>query len=268
MSPGQRPSDRPRAWPWAVAGGLLGGLGALVVLAPADGLAQALVAASQGRVQLRAASGSVWSGSAQLVLTAGARASDAQALPGAVHWRIRPQWNLDGPALAVQISADCCTTTPLSLRWRASASGGQLTLADGQSRWPAQVLSGLGAPWNTLQAQGWLQLHSQQAQIERGPQGWQFGGHVRVQAIDVSVRLSTLRPLGSYQLDVQGGARTSLALSTLDGRLQLSGQGHWQGQGLVFSGLASAAPDHEAALNNLLNLMGQRQGPRSSFKIG
>ena len=199
---------------------------------------------------------------------AGARASDAQALPGAVHWRIRPQWDSTGPALALQLSADCCTPAPLSLLWRASATGGQLVLADGQSRWPAEVLTGLGSPWNTLQAQGWVQLSSQQARLLNGAQGWQFDGQMRVQAIDVSVRLSTLRPLGSYQLDVQGGTRTTLLLTTLDGRLQLSGQGHWQGQGLVFSGMASAAPDHEAALNNLLNLMGQRQGPRSSFKIG
>jgi general secretion pathway protein N len=97
-----------------------------------------------------------------------------------------------------------------------------------------------------------------------------LAGLLRLQALDVSVRLSTLRPLGSYQLDLQGGARTTLSLTTLNGRLQLSGQGHWQGQGqgLVFSGEASAEPEHEAALNNLLNLMGQRQGSRSSFKIG
>ena len=95
-----------------------------------------------------------------------------------------------------------------------------------------------------------------------------MAGLLRLQALDVSVRLSTLRPLGSYQLDLQGGARTTLSLTTLNGRLQLSGQGHWQGQGLVFNGEASAEPEHEAALNNLLNLMGQRQGSRSSFKIG
>ena len=266
MHPPLRPPTR--AWPWAALGGLLGALLALAVLAPAAWLAQALEGASQGRVQLRAAQGSVWGGSAQLVLTAGARASDAQALPGAVHWRIRPPWDSTGPALALQLSADCCTPAPLSLLWRASATGGQLVLADGQSRWPAEVLTGLGSPWNTLQAQGWVQLSSQQARLLNGAQGWQFDGQMRVQAIDVSVRLSTLRPLGSYQLDVQGGTRTTLLLTTLDGRLQLSGQGHWQGQGLVFSGMASAAPDHEAALNNLLNLMGQRQGPRSSFKIG
>ena len=111
-------------------------------------------------------------------------------------------------------------------------------------------------------------LIGQQTQLHSGPQGWQLAGLLRLQALDVSVRLSTLRPLGSYQLDVQGGERTRLALTTLNGRLQLSGQGHWQGQGLVFSGEASAEPEHEAALNNLLNLMGQRQGSRSSFKIG
>lgn len=257
-----------RAWVWAVTGGLIGTLVAAGVLAPALWLAQAVDAASQGRLQLRQASGSMWDGAAQLVLTAGALASDAQALPGTVRWQLRPQWNHQGPGLSLQVSADCCTTTPLALQWQPGRDGGHFRLTDGQSRWPAELLSGLGAPWNTLQAQGWIQIHSQQAQLHSGPQGWQLAGQMRLQALDVSVRLSTLRPLGSYQLDLQGGARTTLSLTTLNGRLLLSGQGHWQGQGLVFSGEASAAPEHEAALNNLLNLMGQRQGPRSSFKIG
>jgi general secretion pathway protein N len=257
-----------RAWGWAAAGGVLGAVVAAGVLAPAIWLAQAVATASQGRVQLRQASGSVWDGSGQWVLTAGARASDAQALPGAVHWRLRPQWGDQGPSLVLQVSADCCTPSPLALQWHPGLAGGQISLADGQSRWPAEVLTGLGAPWNTLQAQGWIQVNSQQAHLQRGAQGWQFGGQLRLQAQDVSVRLSTLRPLGSYQLDLLGGARTTLALTTLSGRLQLSGEGHWQGQGLVFSGEARAEPEHEAALNNLLNLMGQRQGSRSSFKIG
>jgi general secretion pathway protein N len=265
-----RPHTFHRAWAWAAAGGLLGAVVAAGVLAPAIWLAQAVNAASLGRVQLRQASGSLWNGSAQWVLTAGARASDIQALPGAVHWRLRPQWGTQGPGLSLQVSADCCTSSPLSLQWLPGQGGGDITLADGQSRWPAELLTGLGAPWNTLQAQGWIRVNSQQAQLHSSPQGWRMGGQLRLQALDVSVRLSTLRPLGSYQLDVQGGARTTLSLTTLNGRLQLSGQGHWQGQGqgLVFSGEASAEPEHEAALNNLLNLMGQRQGSRSSFKIG
>jgi general secretion pathway protein N len=257
-----------RAWVWATTGGLLGAVVAAGVLAPAIWLAQAVDAASLGRVQWRQTSGSVWDGSAQWVLTAGARASDAQALPGAVHWRLRPQWDHQGPSLSLQVSADCCTTKPLVVQWRPSWTGGHIRVADGQSRWPAEVLTGLGAPWNTLQAQGWIQVNSQQTELHSSAQGWRLGGLLRLQALDVSVRLSTLRPLGSYQLDVQGGERTRLALTTLNGRLQLSGQGHWQGQGLVFSGEASAEPEHEAALNNLLNLMGQRQGSRSSFKIG
>ena len=158
MHPPLRPPTR--AWPWAALGGLLGALWALAVLAPAAWLAQALEGASQGRVQLRAAQGSIWGGSAQLVLTAGARASDAQALPGAVHWRIRPQWDSAGPALVLQLSADCCTPAPLSLLWRASATGGQLVLADGQSRWPAEVLTGLG------QATVWLKP------TKGGADGW------------------------------------------------------------------------------------------------
>ena len=108
-----RPHTFHRAWAWAAAGGLLGAVVAAGVLAPAIWLAQAVNAASLGRVQLRQASGSLWNGSAQWVLTAGARASDAQALPGAVHWRLRPQWGYQGPSLSLQVSADCCTSSPL-----------------------------------------------------------------------------------------------------------------------------------------------------------
>jgi general secretion pathway protein N len=118
---------------------LLGALLALAVLAPAAWLAQALEGASQGRVQLRAAQGSVWGGSAQLVLTAGARASDAQALPGAVHWRIRPQWDSTGPALTLQLSADCCTPEPLRLTVQPQWLGLQVSLTSPRSVWPAKA---------------------------------------------------------------------------------------------------------------------------------
>jgi general secretion pathway protein N len=37
---------------------------------------------------------------------------------------------------------------------------------------------------------------------------------------------------------------------------------------LQFSGVASAAPDREAALSNLLNIIGRRNGARSIITIG
>jgi general secretion pathway protein N len=93
-------------------------------------------------------------------------------------------------------------------------------------------------------------------------------GRVQIDANQMSSRLSTLQPMGSYRLTLQGGATSTLQLETLEGSLQLSGQGQWLGQSLRFEGLASAAPDRIDALANLLNIIGQRDGARSIIKVG
>ena len=85
----------------------------------------------------------------------------------------------------------------------------------------------------------------------------------RLEALAVSSRLSPLKPLGSYRLDIQGGDSPRLQLSTLSGDLQLSGLGQWVDSRLHFNGEASASPEREAALSNLLNILGRRQGARS-----
>ncbi len=87
-------------------------------------------------------------------------------------------------------------------------------------------------------------------------------------ALRVASRLSTLRPMGSYRITLQGGTPAGLRLETLEGSLQLAGSGQWVGSRLRFRGEASAAPDREAALANLLNIIGRRNGPRSIISIG
>ena len=59
-----------------------------------------------------------------------------------------------------------------------------------------------------------------------------------------------------------------LLLDTLNGALRLTGSGLWTGARLRFRGEASAAPGHEAALSNLLNIIGRRQGALSIISIG
>ena len=83
----------------------------------------------------------------------------------------------------------------------------------------------------------------------------------------LSSRLSTLKPMGTYRIHLQGGQPATLALATLEGRLQLSGSGRWVGSRLHFRGEASAAPEHEAALANLLNIVGRRSGSRSLISV-
>ena len=80
--------------------------------------------------------------------------------------------------------------------------------------------------------------------------------------------MATLRPLGSYRVQLRGGDTPTLALSTLEGPLRLSGEGQWVGQRLRFQGEASAEPGLEGALANLLNLLGRRQGERALMSFG
>jgi general secretion pathway protein N len=67
---------------------------------------------------------------------------------------------------------------------------------------------------------------------------------------------------------VQGGDAVALTLDTLEGSLLLQGTGQLLNGRVRFSGEASAAPDSEAALSNLLNILGQRQGAKSILKMG
>lgn len=255
-------------WRWAWLGAGMGLVLATVLWAPARWLAAAVAQASQGQVQLRQARGTVWQGHAVLTLTPGHTGDEARSLPSRLHW----QWGLSGWGLTLQLSSDCCTAQPL--QWRLSAQGGALAvgLSDQTSTWPLALLAGLGAPWNTLQAEGQLQWQSTGLQLAWTDGRWRWHGQMQVLAQDLSSRLSTLRPMGSYRITLQGsdaGAHTPLLrLDTLSGPLRLSGQGQWLGQRLRFAGEAQAEEGFETALSNLLNIIGRREGPRSRLSLG
>ncbi|MFD1711638.1 type II secretion system protein N [Ottowia sp. GY511] len=261
--PGERGLRAP--WAWAVAGALLGLLAVVVVTAPARWLAQGVYSASRGMVQLTEPAGSLWAGSARLVLTGGAGSQDVTALPGRVQWRLRPDWT----GVRAAVTADCCTpNTPLDLAVTPLWGGGRVRIADAQSQWPAAVLTGLGTPWNTVQPQGELALSTRGLQVESVSGRLAVAGALDVTLRHLSSRLSTVQPLGSYRVQVQGGDAVSLQLSTLDGALRLSGDGQWVGSRLRFKGEATAAPGLEAQLANLLNILGRRQGERAIISIG
>lgn len=247
-----------------MAGALAGLLLALLVFAPANWLAAAVASASAERVLLLNARGTVWNGSAQLVLAGGAGSSGAIALPGSLHWQLRPRaWGL-----GAQLQASCCTPEPLQLQLRPRWGGFSVSLDNGQSGWPAELLIGLGTPWNTVQPAGQLLLSSQDLRLDLLQGRLNVSGSARLDALDLSSRLSTLRPLGSYRLVLRGGDSTTLELNTLGGSLQLSGQGRWVGSRLHFEGQAQAAPEREDALSNLLNIIGRRHGAQSIITLG
>ena len=256
-----------RSTAMAVIGGLLGMSVALLRFMPAAWLQPWIAQATEQRVQWINTSGSIWDGQTQWRLTGGQGAQDQQNLPGVWRWHLRPTWQ-QGPALALQVEANCCLSQALQLQ--AAWTGGRTArwrLDDVSLVLPLQVLRGLGTPWNTLQLEGRLAVHTQELQAGEAQQ---VRGQVRVDIADVASRLSTVRPLGDYQATVQWPAQAlpQVKLQTLSGHLKLEGQGQIAQGRLRFRGQASASPDSEAALANLLNIIGRRNGSVSVLTIG
>ena len=256
---------------WAVAGAVLGVAVALVAFAPAAWLARSVASASGERVLLADARGTVWSGSAVAVLTGGPGSRDASALPGRLNWTLG--WH--GLGLELHARHACCLNGDVALQIRPGLGRYTLTLVPPSGwvgQWPAALLGGLGTPWNTMELGGSVRLASPAFKLESVQGRWLVVGRADLELVGVSSRMSTLDSLVSYRLGLSGDATNpgiaQLSLLTVDGALQLSGTGTLGPAGVRFRGEASAKPGEEAALNNLLNIIGRRNGARSVISIG
>jgi general secretion pathway protein N len=271
-----------RAPRWAMAGVVAGSLVSFVAFAPAAWLAQVVTSSLDSRFVLADARGTVWSGSAVAVLTGGRGSVDASALPGRLHWSLGWRW-AGGPGLVLSAEHACCLNgvqrMALQPGWGRRMT---ISLLDAPSvpgasplwlgQWPSSWFSGLGTPWNTLQLGGVTRLSVQGGTLQWVQGRWNFSGQAQVDWLDVSSRVSTLPFLGSYHLsltsDPSSPGQALMSMRTSEGALQLTGSGHWNANGVHFRGEAQALPGDEAALSNLLNIMGRRDGSRSVISIG
>jgi general secretion pathway protein N len=256
---------------WALGGAIVGILVALIAYAPAAWLAEAIASRTGQRLLLADARGTVWSGSAVGILTGGEGSRDATSLPGRLNWTLRPH----GLGLELQLRHACCLNGTVALQVRPGLGRTTYTLvppAGWIAQWPTAFLGGLGTPWNTMQLGGTLRLASPGLRIESVQGRLVVDGHADLELIDVSSRLTTLDTLGSYRLSVDGDAANpgiaKLTLTTQEGALQLTGAGTWGPGGARFRGDARADAADEAALSNLLNIIGRRDGARSVISIG
>jgi len=256
---------------WALAGAIFGAVAAVILFAPATWLTKAVASWTDQRLILADARGTVWSGSAVPVLAGGPDSRAASFLPGRLEWTLSPRWY--GVELAAR--QDCCLNGTVLAEIRPGLGGVRAKLVAPQGRigqWPSAWLGGLGTPWNTLQLGGSFRLLSPGATIESAEGRWHLEGRVDLDLEGVSSRLTTLETLGSYKVSLTGGSgantATLLSLSTQDGPLQLTGSGTWGPGGVKFRGEARSAAADEAALSNLLNIIGRRDGARSIISIG
>jgi general secretion pathway protein N len=240
-----------------------------LVIAPAQWAASAVRSATSGRIELADASGTLWNGSAILVLAASSDPGASRAsLPERLSWRLSP-WSLLAAQLDLTLTHPSALTQPLAIR-APLIGGGASTLGTATLRLPASLLVGLGAPWNTIRPGGILTINWDRLQIEPN----RLLGNVSAEWQYASSALTPVSPMGHYRLQTNGiWPGTQLELLTISGPLELKGSGTIpEGGRLRFLGRAQAMagtdPGVKAQLTGLISLLGRRDGEGALLNFG
>ncbi|WP_345812396.1 type II secretion system protein N [Paraburkholderia sp. PREW-6R] len=242
------------ALPW-IAVAAFSSAAVLLALLPAAWITPQFARQTAGHVNLVDPAGSLWHGSATLMLAAGSDMSAATLLPGRIEWTTA-FWPLFTGRVRMTMRHSEAMPDPITV----DATPRSANVTAGAIAVPASLLSGLGAPFNTLDLQGdvrlaWSDLRSFNREVF---------GQLTVTLNDVSSRVSLVRPLGSYRLLIQAqGASSTIDLSTFKGPLMLTGSGTVSPASTSFHGTASAAPEARDNLAGLLNVLGRPSGPDS-----
>ena len=238
------------ALPWLCTALVVCAVTALILL-PAAWVAPQFARASGSRVNLIDPSGSLWHGSATLMLAPGADPRTATVLPGRIEWTTA-FWPLLTGHVRMRMRHTDAMPDPVFVD---ASLTGTATVSPGTLEAPATLLAGLGAPFNTLDLQGDFRLEWTTWRIFGGNAYGQLALRLR----DAASSVSRVKPLGSYRVVlVAAGRDATIALSTLKGPLQLSGNGTIEQGGATFHGLASADEPARENLAGLLNLLGPR----------
>ncbi|MEC5215129.1 general secretion pathway protein N [Actimicrobium sp. GrIS 1.19] len=239
---------------------------AITVLAscPASWMGILLEKQTAGRLTLGDPQGSLWRGSAFVGGAAGKNEPVTPLLPGRFAWQLSPLVLIGRVDLLLENAQALTQPVQVQGSWSEwHVSGSAITL-------PAERLSGLGAPLNTVQPSGTMQLSWGPLQITRESAAVALVGQTTLALNDVASRMSPVRPLGSYvvKMDWQG-LQAGLQLSTVRGPMLLSGSGKFANGRMQFSGKAEAEAGQEDKLANLLNLLGQRRrdGDKNSIAL-
>jgi general secretion pathway protein N len=240
------------ALPWLLVA-VLSNCAVMLALFPAAWITPQFSRATGGHVNLVNPTGSLWHGSAALMLAAGSDTSAATLLPGRIEWHTA-FWPLFVGRVRMTMLQSDAMPNPITV----DATRRGAILSQGAIAVPASLLTGLGAPFNTLDLEGDVQL----AWSDWRSFGNEAFGQLSVTLTDASSRVSLVKPLGSYRVVIQAqGSRSTVDLSTLKGPLMLDGHGTVSADSTIFNGTASAAPEARDNLAGLLNLLGRPSGP-------
>jgi general secretion pathway protein N len=216
----------------------------LVALAPATLVDAALERASAGRMRFAEARGTLWSGTGRVELI---NAVGRDGVAQGISWHVLSS-SLYRGHLVCDIELESATRRfPLTISW----SG--VELANAELTLPAAFLPFVVPKLAPLGLTGDMLLHIARWSVGRGG----VEGGATVQWRSASSALTRVAPLGDYELRVEGrGTLIHASLHTLQGPLQLDGEGSWtSGQVPAFTAVARTLPQHRQELAPLLGLI-------------
>jgi general secretion pathway protein N len=228
---------------------------ALIATAPATLVDAGLKRASEGRLRLAEAQGTLWSGTGQLEIrdTRG-RTGVAKSLA----WRVVPL-SLLRAHLVCEVGLE-----QTAKRFPVTLSLSRIELANADISVPAAAL-GLAVPkLAALELTGEMQLRVSSLSIGRSA----TRGSAMLQWHAAGSALSPVSPLGDYELRIEGdGPAVRATLHTLKGPLRLDGKGSWTyGDSPAFAAIARVPPQHRQQLAPLLRLIAVERGD-GSFEL-
>ena len=234
--------------------GLAAVLLTVLIFCPASWMAVLLEKQSAGKLTLGDPQGSLWRGSAFIGGAPSGSDPVTPLVPGRFEWRLSPLLLIGRVHLQLE------NTSALARPVEISGTVSQLQIAPSSLTLPAERLAGLGAPLNTLQPTGVMQLAWGPLNVSRSGARVDMTGKLTLDLQDMASRMSPVKPLGSYLLNMDWrGDYADVRLATQRGALVLNGSGAIRQNRLQFAGTAEAAAGEEEKLANLLNLLGQRR---------
>lgn len=234
----------------------------VLMFCPAAWMASLIERQTGGRFTLGDAQGTIWRGSAFVGAAPSGFDPVTPLLPGRFAWRLSPT------VLLGLVDATLENPDALAQPVQITGSWSDWQISPSTLLLPAERLAALGAPLNTIAPSGEMRLSWSGLQLARQGRQVDLTGSMRLDLDNVASRLSAIRPLGAYRLQMDWQGQTArLELKTKEGPLMLTGTGGLDGGRLHFSGRAEAAPGQEERLANLLNLLGQRRREGTSNYI-
>lgn len=239
-------------------------LGCVGVWLPARWITPGLQSVTGGRVQLTEVAGTIWQGSARLLIAPTAGVTQAEASEAKMVFPERLSWRLHKtPLLFARAEGSLHFGTRPDSVFNAGFKSWSLT--PGATALPAAQLTALGAPLNSMVPGGWVDLSWQQ--LTGTPHT--IKGQIDAVWSEATTRLSGSEPLGDYLLRLQlEGSAVQLNLSTRRGRLQISGEGRFGNGPPRFRLVSTSAAEHRERLTAVLNMLGRRQNDEYILQIG